>query len=129
MPHLLQRAAILGTGLIGGSFAKALRKYTPDMQITGWDREEVTHQLKSSGVAKATFSGPIEPAIRGADLIYIALPIGVTLDILPEIAQNAAPHALVTDASSTKLRICTAATELSRQLVGRPRNSSSRGSS
>jgi prephenate dehydrogenase len=112
MPHLLQRATILGTGLIGGSFAKALRKYTPDMQITGWDREEVAHQLKSSGVANATFSGPIEPAIRGADLIYIALPIGVTLDILPEIAQSAAPHALVTDASSTKLRICTAATEL-----------------
>jgi prephenate dehydrogenase len=112
MPHLLQRAAILGTGLIGGSFAKALRKYTPDMHITGWDREEVAHELKSSGVANVAFSGPIEPAIRGADLIYIALPIGVTLDILPEIAQNAAPHALVTDACSTKLRICTAAAEL-----------------
>jgi prephenate dehydrogenase len=63
-------------------------------------------------VANQTFSGAIEPAIRGADLIYIALPIGVTLDILPEIAQNAAPHALVTDACSTKLRICTAAVEL-----------------
>ena len=112
MPHLIQRAAILGTGLIGGSFAKALRKYTPDMHITGWDREDVAHQLKSSGVANAAFSGPIEPAIRGADLVYIALPIGVTLDVLPEIAQNAAPHALVTDASSTKLRICTAAAEL-----------------
>ena len=112
MPHLIQRAAILGTGLIGGSFAKALRKYTPDMYITGWDREEVAHQLKGSGVANATFSGAIEPAIRGADLIYIALPIGVTLDILPEIAQNAAPHALVTDACSTKMRICTAAVEL-----------------
>ena len=112
MPHLIQRVAILGTGLIGGSFAKALRKYTSDMHITGWDREDVAHQLKSSGVANQTFSGPIEPAIRGADLIYIALPIGVTLDILPEIAQNAAPHALVTDACSTKLRICTAAVEL-----------------
>jgi prephenate dehydrogenase len=112
MPHLLQRAAILGTGLIGGSFAKALRKYTPDMHITGWDREDVAHELKSSGSANVAFSGPIEPAIRGADLIYIALPIGVTLDILPEIAQNAAPHALVTDACSTKLRICTAAAEL-----------------
>jgi prephenate dehydrogenase len=112
MPHLIQRTAILGTGLIGGSFAKALRKYTPDMHITGWDREDVAHQLKSSGVANATFSGAIEPAIRGADLIYIALPIGVTLDVLPEIAQNAAPHALVTDAGSTKLRICTAAAEL-----------------
>ena len=112
MPHLIQRAAILGTGLIGGSFAKALRKYTPDMHIAGWDREEVARHLKSSGVADATFSGGIEPAIRGADLIYIALPIGVTLDILPEIAQNASPHALVTDACSTKLRICTAAAEL-----------------
>ena len=112
MPHLIQRVAILGTGLIGGSFAKALRKYTPDMHISGWDREEVAHQLKGSGVANATFSGAIEPAIRGADLIYIALPIGVTLDLLPDIAQNAAPHALVTDACSTKLRICTAAAEL-----------------
>jgi prephenate dehydrogenase len=112
MPHLIQRAAVLGTGLIGGSFAKALRKYTPDMHITGWDREDVAQLLKSSGVANATFSGAIEPAILGADLIYMALPIGVTLDILPEIAQNAAPHALVTDACSTKLRICTAAAEL-----------------
>ena len=112
MPHLIQRATVLGTGLIGGSFAKALRKYTPDMHIAGWDREEVSQHLKSSGVANATFSGAVEPAIRGADLIYIALPIGVTLDILPEIAQNAAPHALVTDACSTKLRICTAAAEL-----------------
>jgi prephenate dehydrogenase len=112
MPHLIQRVAILGTGLIGGSLAKALRKYTPDMHIFGWDREDVAHQLKSSGVAHETFSGAIEPAIRDADLIYIALPIGVTLDILPEIAQNAAPHSLITDACSTKLRICTAAVEL-----------------
>src|SRR5258707_13490715 len=112
MPHLIQRVVILATGLIGGYFAKALRKYTPDMIIAGCDREEVAHQLKRSGVANQTFSGTIEPAIRGADLIYIALPIGVTLDILPEIAQNAAPHALVTDACSTKLRICNAAVEL-----------------
>jgi prephenate dehydrogenase len=112
MPHLIQRVAILGTGLIGGSFAKALRKYTPDMYIAGWDREDIAHQLESSGVANQTFSGPIEPVIRGADLVYMALPIGVTLDILPEVAENAAPHALVTDACSTKLRICTAAVEL-----------------
>ena len=112
MAHLIQRAAILGTGLIGGSFAKALRRYTPDMHIAGWDREDVAQELKNSGVADESFSGSIGPAIRGADLIYLALPIGVTLDILPEIAQNAAPHALITDACSTKMRICTAAVEL-----------------
>jgi prephenate dehydrogenase len=82
------------------------------MYIAGWDREDIAHQLESSGVANQTFSGPIEPVIRGADLVYMALPIGVTLDILPEVAENAAPHALVTDACSTKLRICTAAVEL-----------------
>jgi len=112
MAHLIQRVAVLGTGLIGGSFAKALRKYTPDIHIAGWDREDVAHQLKGSGAVHETFFGAIEPAIRGADLIYIALPIGVTLDVLPEIAQNAAPRALVTDACSTKMRICTAAVEL-----------------
>ena len=112
MAHLIQRAAILGTGLIGGSFAKALRKYTPDMYITAWDREDIAQQLKISGAVNEAFSGAIEPAIRGADLVYLALPIGVTLDILPEIAQNAAPHALITDACSTKMRICTAAVEL-----------------
>ena len=112
MAHLIQRAAILGTGLIGGSFAKALRRYTPDMHITGWDRQDVAQQLKSSGAVNEAFSGAIEPAIRGADLVFLALPIGVTLDILPEIAQNAAPHALITDACSTKMRICTAAAEL-----------------
>jgi len=112
MPHLIQRVAVLGAGLIGGSFARALRRYTPDMHITGWDREEITPQLQSSGAFNEVFSGGIEAAIRGADLIYLALPIGVTLDILPEVAQNAAPHALVTDAGSTKMRICTAAAEL-----------------
>src|SRR5437879_7866609 len=82
------------------------------MYIAAWDREEIARELENSGVVNATFSGAIEPAIRGADLIYIALPIGVTLDILPEIAQNAAPQALVTDACSTKMRICTTAVEL-----------------
>jgi len=112
MAHLIQRVAVLGTGLIGGSFARALRRYTPDMHIVGWDREDVAQQLKASGAVNESFSGAIEPAIRGADLIYLALPIGVTLDILPEVAQNAAPHALVTDAGSTKMRICTASAEL-----------------
>jgi len=43
-------------------------------------------------------------------LIYIALPIAATIDLLPEIARHAPPHALVvTDACSTKVRISQAA--------------------
>jgi prephenate dehydrogenase len=116
--HLIQRVTILGTGLIGGSFAKALRKYTPDMHITAWDRAEVILQARKSGAIDEGFYESLEPAIRRADLIYIALPIGQTLDILPELAHHAAAHTLVTDAGSTKQRIWQAATELFVEEVG-----------
>ncbi|GAC1686563.1 MAG: prephenate dehydrogenase [Candidatus Acidiferrum sp.] len=110
--HLITRVTILGTGLIGGSFAQALRKYTADLHITGWDRAEVARQALSSGALDESFSGPLAPALQNADLIYISLPIGVTIDLLPEIGRHAAAHALVTDACSTKLRITQTAAEL-----------------
>ena len=111
-PHLIQRVSILGTGLIGGSFALALRKYAPDMHIAGWDRAEVVHQAQKSGALDEGFSDSLDPALRNSDLVYIALPVGATLDLLPEIARHVASHALVTDASSTKQRITQAAAEL-----------------
>jgi prephenate dehydrogenase len=109
--HLISRATILGTGLIGGSFALALRKYTTDLHISGWDRAEIVQQARSRSAIDESFTGDLAPALRSADLIFIALPIGVTLDLLPEIARLAPKHALVTDACSTKLRIAQAASE------------------
>lgn len=118
MPHLIQRVSILGSGLIGGSFARALRKYTPDMQIVGWDRADVVLEARKSGAIDEGFFESLEPAIRHADLIYIALPIGHTLDLLPELAHHAPAHALITDACSTKQRIWQAASELFVKEVG-----------
>ncbi|HXM96720.1 MAG TPA: prephenate dehydrogenase/arogenate dehydrogenase family protein [Candidatus Dormibacteraeota bacterium] len=111
-PHLLQRITILGTGLIGGSFALALRKYTSDTHISGWDRFDVMGEAQSRGVVDQPFSGELAPALQKADLIYIALPISVTLDILPDVARFAPAHALITDACSTKARIAQAAAEV-----------------
>ena len=110
-PHLITRATILGTGLIGGSFALALRKYATDLHISGWDRPEIANQARSRDIIDEAFTGDLAPALRSSDLIYIALPIGVTLDLLPEIARLAPKHALVTDACSTKLRIEQSAAE------------------
>ncbi|HXE33820.1 MAG TPA: prephenate dehydrogenase/arogenate dehydrogenase family protein [Verrucomicrobiae bacterium] len=111
-PHLINRATILGTGLIGGSFALALRKYASDIHITGWDCPEVVHEAQSRNAIDAAFSDELAPALENADLVYLALPIGATLDLLPEIARHAAPNALVTDACSTKVRIIEDATDL-----------------
>ena len=111
-PHLIQRVTILGTGLIGGSFALALRKYTTDIRIAGWDRADALREARARQIIDDTHHGDLAPALRGADLIYIALPIGATLDLLPDIARLAPGHALITDACSTKLRISQSAAEL-----------------
>lgn len=109
--HLINRVTILGTGLIGGSFALALRKYTTEMHICGWDRADVIRDAQARSVVDQAFSGELVPALRDADLIYIALPIAATIDLLPEIARHAPAHALVTDAGSTKARILQSAAE------------------
>ena len=111
-PHLISRVTILGTGLIGGSFALALRKYTAEMHISGWDRPDVVREAHTRGAVDEAFSGELAPALNNSDLIYIALPIAATMDLLPEIARHAPPHALITDACSTKVRIAQAAAEL-----------------
>jgi len=110
--HLIHRATILGTGLIGGSFALALRKYTTDIHIAGWDRPEIIFEARSRGAIDHAFSGELAPALENADLVYIALPIGATVDLLPEVARLASPNALITDACSTKVRITEDAADL-----------------
>ncbi|MGC2673978.1 MAG: prephenate dehydrogenase/arogenate dehydrogenase family protein, partial [Candidatus Acidiferrum sp.] len=111
-PHLINRVTILGTGLIGGSFALALRKYLTEIHITGWDRPEPLREAQSRNAIDAAFSADPAPALENADLVYIALPIGVTLELLPEVARVAPPHALITDACSTKVRITEEAADL-----------------
>src|SRR5580704_12744019 len=110
--HVINRVTILGSGLIGGSFALAIRKYTAEMHITGWDRPEVVREAQSSRGIDVSFSGDLAPALEKADLVYLALPIGATVDLLPEVARLASPNTLITDACSTKVRITEDAAEL-----------------
>jgi prephenate dehydrogenase len=109
--HIISRVTILGTGLIGGSFGLALHKYATDICVAGWDRSEIAREAQSRAAIDKSFSGDLAPALQNADLIYIALPIAATMDLLPEIARHAPAHALVTDACSTKVRITQAAEE------------------
>lgn len=109
--HLISGVTILGTGLIGGSFGLALRKYTTEVCVSGWDRPEIVREAQSRAAIDRSFSGELAPALQSADLIYIALPIAATIDLLPEIARRAPAHALITDACSTKVRVTQAASE------------------
>jgi prephenate dehydrogenase len=103
-----RRVTILGTGLIGGSFGLALRSKFPDIRITGWDRPAVLARARALGAINDISSDPFE-SLDDADLVYLALPISMTIEILPAVAKAVAPDALVTDACSTKTVICRAA--------------------
>jgi len=102
------RVAILGTGLIGGSFGQALCKHFPDISIVGFDRAEILQEALARGAVRET-ARDLAAAVRGADLVYVALPIGATIEALPAIAAAAKDGALVTDTGSTKAMICRAA--------------------
>ena len=104
------RVAILGTGLIGGSFALAIRQHLPEALIIGFDREAILQRARTRNAIHES-STDLATAVRGADLVYIALPISTTIELLPEIARHAARTALVTDAGSTKRAICRAAAQ------------------
>lgn len=104
----LNRVAVLGTGLIGGSFALALRRHFSNAIVAGFDRPEVLqHALTRGAIQQA--AATIADAVHGADLVYVAMPVGATIEALPAISSVAPPGALVTDACSTKAVICRSA--------------------
>jgi prephenate dehydrogenase len=105
-----RRVAILGTGLIGGSFGLALRKYFPAISIVGYGLPDSTAQAVARGAVHES-AADVPTAVAGADLVYLALPIGAAVSAIPTIALHTEAHALVTDASSTKALICKTAAE------------------
>ncbi len=106
----MQRLAIAGVGLIGGSFALALRESGVRLQVTGIDLGRSLTLAHERGVIDDIL--PLEEACAEADFVYLALPIAQILELLPRVAASCAPGALVTDAGSTKLEIVARAAAL-----------------
>jgi len=100
--YFYRKAALVGTGLIGGSIGIALREKRLVEEITGYDRDpETCAQAVKKGAVDKTAASVLE-AIQGADLIILAVPVLSTVDLLKEILPSAAKGALITDVGSTK---------------------------
>ncbi|MGH9736042.1 MAG: prephenate dehydrogenase [Candidatus Acidiferrales bacterium] len=100
-----RRVAIIGTGLIGGSFGLALRQHFPGIVVTGFDRPDAVQRAVARGAVDESAS-TLDNAIRGADLVYIGFPIGATIAALPTIAAAAEPDALIADVCGAKAIVC-----------------------
>ena len=103
MDSPIQSVAIFGVGLIGGSFALALRKAGFSGQIIGVSSPETIQRARGLNVIDA--SATLAEAAESADLIYLSQPILRILECLPELDPFVRPEALVTDAGSTKSAI------------------------
>jgi prephenate dehydrogenase len=111
----MQTVAIAGVGLIGGSFAMALRKAGFTGKILGVSSPNTVRLAIESGVIDE--APPEQEAFGQADLIYLAQPISSILDTLERIDAAARPGALVTDAGSTKVEIVRRAARSIRKTV------------
>jgi prephenate dehydrogenase len=96
----METVAIVGVGLIGGSFGLALKKAGFAGRIVGVSSQRSTSQALERGAIDEAL--PLPEAIAAADLVYLAQPIGRILDSIRHLDRLVRPGCLVTDAGSTK---------------------------
>ncbi len=100
--------AVIGVGLIGGSFAAACRKAGIAARVIGAGRRpETLAQAVALGLIDEAVS--LEDAAQQADLIFIAAPVGAFESIFRTLAPWLNPAALITDGGSTKQNVIEAA--------------------
>lgn len=100
--------AVVGVGLIGGSFAAALRRAGAVSRVLGVGRNRKSLQeARELGLIDAGVS--LETAAAEADIILLAVPVGTTQSVLEALLPGLRDHTLITDAGSTKLSVVKAA--------------------
>ena len=109
---MIERIAILGTGLLGTSVGLALRAAGFSGSIVGWNRSPEQGQLAlTMGAIDLLATDPLQLA-RESDVVVLAVPIYATLDFMEKLSDVLGCDHLVTDVGSTKRQISEAAGRL-----------------
>ncbi len=104
-----QRLALIGCGLMGGSFALALRKAGLVQHIVGFSASEKTRQraVELQVIDRACTS--VADAVQGADLVLLAVPVGAMQSSFAAMREVLHPNALLMDVGSTKCDVIASA--------------------
>ena len=105
----MEKVVIFGVGLIGGSFALALRQAKAVGEVVGFGRSAASlEQARQLGIIDRVGSD-IALEVADADLILLATPVGQMAELMARIAPHLGVHTLVTDGGSTKSDVVAAA--------------------
>ncbi len=97
----IRQITIIGTGLIGGSFALALKRRKFAGHIVGCDRDAVLEKAQMRGAIDAGFSNPGD-AVRGSQVVVLATPVLAIVDLIERVGPVLPAQSLLTDVGSTK---------------------------
>lgn len=116
----MQRVAIIGLGLIGGSIGLGLRQWSTSpgqpgassLEIIGFDTdlEQQHYAKKIKAVDRAEWE--LAKAVRDADIVVVATPVNAMREAFTDIAPHLKSGAVVTDVGSSKERVLAWASEL-----------------
>lgn len=102
---MLESVTIVGVGLIGGSFSLALKDRGLVRNVIGVGRS-------AGSLDKALELGlidevlPLEAAVKKSDMVYVAIPVDVTVPVMSQIMDLVSDRQIVADAGSTKKALC-----------------------
>jgi len=99
---MIGRLAVIGVGLIGGSLARALRVAGQVGEVVGCGRSAANLEAAQRLGVVDRFSHDPAEAVRDADMVFIAVPLGAMRDIFAAIKGNLSGEAVVTDGGSVK---------------------------
>jgi prephenate dehydrogenase len=100
----MKSVAIIGVGLIGGSWALALKKYFSGITILGVDNNQahLEEALRLGLIDKAV---DLDTAAQ-SDLVFVSIPVGSASEVICSLLDKVSEHTLIMDAGSTKSALC-----------------------
>ena len=105
----IQQLTIIGVGLIGGSFALALKQQHPTLHIIGCGRNIDNLKAAQQLGAIDRYHTDIAQAVQGSDLVFVAVPLGAMPAVFNAMQGHLGVNTIITDAGSAKASVVAAA--------------------
>ena len=115
---MFEQLGVIGCGLMGGSFALALKRAGLVKRVVGYNKSmQSTEHARELGVIDLAATSA-QQAVTGADIVLLAVPVAATESTLKSIQHLVTPEMLIMDVGSTKRDVIDAGRRALREHIG-----------